>query len=101
MPHRRPDAHQPSQRARCATGRASGARRDLKAIDQFPAVLAHLAGEQPALQTAAAWVIGSAAQNHRELQLHLLELGALPSLLHLVHSHQSLELRAKALCARP
>ena len=64
--------------------------------------MALMASEQPVLQTAAVWVLGSAAQNHREIQLHLLEIGALPSLLALVHSHASLELRAKALCeARP
>ena len=72
--------------------------RDLKAINEYPTVLTFLMSERPVLQTAAAWVLGSAAQNHRELQLHLLELGALSSLLRLMHSHESVELRAKALC---
>jgi len=73
--------------------------RDLKAINEYPTVLAHLISERPAMQTAAAWVIGSAVQNHRELQLHLLSLGALTSLLRLISSHASVELRAKALYA--
>lgn len=71
--------------------------RDLKAINEYPTVLAHLVSDKPAMQAAAAWVIGSAAQTNRELQLHLLSLGALSSLLHLVRSHESVELRAKAL----
>lgn len=71
--------------------------KDLKAMDEYPSVLTHLISEQPAMQTAAAWVIGSAVQNHREMQLHLLSLGALSSLLNLIASHYSADLRAKAL----
>ena len=55
--------------------------RDLKSIGGFPEVIALLASETPPLQAAAAWIIGSSVKNHRELQLHLLEERALPSLL--------------------
>jgi hypothetical protein len=35
----------------------------------------------------AAWVVGTAAQNNRELQLVLVAQGALPSLLRLLGAH--------------
>ena len=53
---------------------------------------------EPPLQEAAAWAVGTAAQNQRELQLYLLELKALPALLSVVRS-ASVEARAKALYA--
>jgi len=73
--------------------------RDLKSIGGFPEVIALLASETPPLQAAAAWIIGSSVKNHRELQLHLLEERALPSLLALVRSHADGEVRGKALYA--
>ena len=73
--------------------------RDLKSIGGYPEVVALLASEEPPLQAAAAWVLGSAVKNHRELQLHLLSERALPSLLVLVQSHASAEVRGKALYA--
>ena len=62
----------------------------------YDALIALLA--EPSLQEAAAWAVGTAAQNQRELQLHLLELKALPALLSVVRS-ASVEARAKALYA--
>lgn len=60
--------------------------------------LVALLNTEPSLQEAAAWAVGTAAQNQRELQLHLLELKALPALLSVVRS-ASVGARAKALYA--
>jgi hypothetical protein len=73
--------------------------RDFKTIGGFPDIVALLACELPPLQAAAAWIIGSAVKNHRELQLHLLERRALPSLLVLLRSSAHVPVRAKALYA--
>ena len=73
--------------------------RDFKAIDGFGPTLELLASDEPALQAAAAWVVGTAVQNQRELQLHLLGLDALPSLLRLLRSHAHENVRAKSLFA--
>ena len=73
--------------------------RDFKAIDGFGPTLELLASDEPALQAAAAWVVGTAVQNQRELQLHLLGLDALPSLLRLLTSHAHENVRAKSLFA--
>ena len=73
--------------------------RDFKAIDGFGPTLELLASDEPALQAAAAWVVGTAVQNQRELQLHLLGLDALPSLLRLLRSHAHESVRAKSLFA--
>ena len=73
--------------------------RDFKTIGGFPEVIALLASEIAPIQAAAAWVLGSAVKNHRELQLHLLAERALPSLLVLLRSHADEEVRAKALYA--
>ena len=68
--------------------------RDFKTIGGFPEVIALLASEIAPIQAAAAWVLGSAVKNHRELQLHLLAERALPSLLVLLRSHADEEVRA-------
>ena len=74
--------------------------RDFHTIGGFPAVLRALAEDgAPRLQAAAAWVAGTAVQNNRELQLVLVEQGALPTLLRLVGAHAVPEVRAKALYA--
>jgi len=73
--------------------------RDFEAIDGFGPTLELLASDEPALQAAAAWVVGTAVQNQRELQLHLLGLDALPSLLRLLRSHAHENVRAKSLFA--
>eukprot|EP00964_Phaeocystis_antarctica_P006801 scaffold3677_cov58-Phaeocystis_antarctica.AAC.4 len=79
--------------------------RDFYKIGGFPAVMRALAEDGIAedgsarLQAAAAWVAGTAVQNNRELQLVLVELGALPTLLRLVGAHAVPEVRAKALYA--
>jgi len=53
-----------------------------------------------ALQVAATWILGTAAQNNPELQQHLQELGVLPILLqHLRASETSAALKNKALYA--
>ncbi len=73
---------------------------DLMTIGGFPSIVQLLASDVPPLQAAAAWVLGSAVQNQRELQLHVLGIpAALPSLLALARSHASAEVRAKALYA--
>ena len=72
--------------------------RDFNTIGGFPAVLRALAEDPaPRLQAAAAWVAGTAVQNNRELQLVLVEQGALPTLLRLVGAHAVSEVRAEAL----
>ena len=64
----------------------------------YAALVALLA--EPALQEAAAWALGTAAQNQRELQLHMLGLQALPALLNVVRSAAApVAVRAKALYA--
>ena len=71
-------------------------------LDGYRSIAALLANESaPArLHELAGWVAGTAAQNQRELQLHLLELGVLPPLLRLVRSEAApLATRAKALFA--
>ena len=74
--------------------------RDFKAIDGFGPTLELLASDEPALQAAAAWVVGTAVQNQRELQLHLVQdLDVLPSLLRLLTSHAHENVRAKSLFA--
>lgn len=74
--------------------------RDFNTIGGFPVVLRTLAEDaEPRLQAVAAWVVGTAVQNNRELQLVLVELGALPSLLRLFGAHAAPEVRAKALFA--
>lgn len=73
---------------------------DLMIIGGLVPVVQLLASDVPPLQAAAAWVIGSAVQNHRELQLHVLAIpAAMPSLLALARLHTSAEVRAKALYA--
>ena len=72
--------------------------RDFHTIGGFSAVLRALAEDPaPRLQAAAAWVAGTAVQNNRELQLVLVEQGALPTLLRLVGAHAVPEVRAEAL----
>ena len=62
--------------------------RDLMHLGGFPSIVELMASEQPPLQAAAAWVIGSSVKNHRELQLPLLTLPTtMPSLLALARSH--------------
>ena len=76
--------------------------KDLKSIGGFPEVIALLAADgvdMAPLQAASAYIIGSSVKNARELQLHLLEEKALPSLLNLLRSHADTEVRAKALYA--
>lgn len=73
--------------------------RDLKSIGGFPSVVELMASGEARLQAAAAWIVGTAVKNHRELQLHLLSLDALRSLLALLLSHSDDEVRAKALYA--
>jgi hypothetical protein len=69
--------------------------RDFHTIGGFPVVLRALAEDgAPRLQAAAAWVAGTAVQNNRELQLVLVEQGALPTLLRLVGAHAVPEVRA-------
>jgi hypothetical protein len=73
---------------------------DLMIIGGLAPVVQLLGSDVPPLQAAAAWVIGSAVQNHRELQLHVLAIpAAMPSLLALARLHASAEVRAKALYA--
>jgi len=76
--------------------------KDLQTIGGFTTVL-ELAfeSEAPVLQAAAVWVIGTSVQNQRELQLHLVQnqTHTLPSLLWLLRSHASHQVRAKALYA--
>ena len=73
--------------------------RDLKSIGGFPEIVALLAAEDAPLVAAASLIIGSSVKNHRELQLHLLEERALPSLLALLSSHSDGEVRSKAFYA--
>ena len=75
--------------------------RDFQRVEKgFPAIVQLLSSEEARLQEAAAWVVGTAVQNQRDLQLHLLELGALPSLVRLVQEARSSDqVRAKALFA--
>merc|ERR1719440_519887 len=72
--------------------------RDFKTIGGFAAVTDLLAlDDAPSLQAGAAYVLGSAVKNHRELQLHLLEeTGALAALLALLRAHgANVDARAK------
>ena len=72
---------------------------DFKTIDGFRQLHGLLAEDSAALQAGAAWVLGTGAQNNRELQLHMLELGALPSLVRMLRTQADASTRAKALYA--
>uniref|UniRef100_A0A7S2NGV3 Nucleotide exchange factor Fes1 domain-containing protein n=1 Tax=Haptolina brevifila TaxID=156173 RepID=A0A7S2NGV3_9EUKA len=73
--------------------------RDLHTIGGFPLVLALFASAEPPLQAASAWVVGSSVKHQREMQLHLLEQGAVPALLTLLQPNSTVEVRGKALFA--
>ena len=75
--------------------------KDLRTIGGLVDVVGLLAADaSPPLQAGAAWVLGSAVKNHRELQLYLLgETRALASLLALLTSHRDAEVRAKTIYA--
>jgi len=73
--------------------------RDLKSLGGYSSIVALVRSEHPALQAAAAWVVGSAVKHHRELQLHLLDEHALPALLEQLRASENIEVRAKALFA--
>ena len=72
-----------------------------RSLDGFRAVVAILKDptETTRLHELAAWAVGTAAQNQRDLQLHILEMNALPSLLQLVRDDRAPTTRAKALFA--
>jgi len=74
--------------------------RDFNTIGGFTIVLRALVDDsEPRLQTAAAWIAGTAVQNNRELQLALVGHGVVPRLLKLLEAHASADVRAKALFA--
>lgn len=73
--------------------------KDLKSIGEFATVVGLLESGLASLQAGAAWTLGSAVKNHRELQLHLLEEGGLPTLLRLLTSHAVPAVRMKAVYA--
>ena len=75
--------------------------RDFAKLDNgFSTVVALLEASDARLHEPAAWVLGSAAQNQRELQLHLLNLAPLPPLMRLVRDESAaVSARSKALYA--
>lgn len=74
--------------------------RDFNTIGGFASVLRTLVDDsEPRLQTAAAWIVGTAVQNNRELQLALVGHGVMTPLLKLLEAHASADVRAKALFA--
>lgn len=62
------------------------ANRSAPALDGYRVIIAHLSSEHEELRAAAAWVLGTAAKNQPEVQLHALELGGLRESLRLIAS---------------
>jgi len=73
--------------------------KDFMAIGGFKQVMELLGSETPALVAGVAWIVGTAVQNQRELQLQMLELHLMAPLLQLLHAHTAAEVRTKALYA--
>jgi len=73
--------------------------RDFMTIGGFKQVMELLGSDTPELVAATAWVVGTAVQNQRELQLHMLELELMAPLLQLLHDHSAIDVRAKVLYA--
>lgn len=73
--------------------------RDFMTIGGFKQVMGLLGSDTPELVAATAWLIGTAVQNQRELQLQMLELELMAPLLKLLLGHVEVDVRAKVLFA--
>ena len=73
--------------------------KDLQTIGGYPRLLSHLRSKSDGLVSAAAWVVGTVVKNQRELQLAMLEEGAMGLLVHIISWADSPEAVGKALYA--
>ncbi|SJX64213.1 related to FES1-Hsp70 nucleotide exchange factor [Sporisorium reilianum f. sp. reilianum] len=71
---------------------------NITSMKMWPPLIALLSASEPELQTAAAWILGTAVQNNDKAQMAVLEYAPVQSLLALLQS-SSAEVRGKAMYA--
>ncbi|PWY97220.1 Fes1-domain-containing protein [Testicularia cyperi] len=71
---------------------------NITSMKMWPPIIALLSSEEPRIQTATAWILGTAVQNNDKAQIAVLEFQPLAPLLDLLHSHD-FAVRSKAMYA--